>query len=44
MPWVSIPFKSERKEIAKNLNVTGIPALIIMNKVHNTVVDMDGRK
>ena len=43
MPWLSFPFKSEKKEVfAKDFSIKGIPALLIFDK-DGKLVDYDGR-
>jgi thioredoxin-related protein len=43
MSWVALPFSFDRKELAQKLGVTGIPTLVIMNKLHGCAVNMNGR-
>ena len=43
MAWLAIPFGFDRKELAQKVGVTGIPALVIMNKLHGCGVNMNGR-
>ena len=43
MPWLSFPFKSEKKEVfAKDFSIKGIPALLIFDK-DGKLIDYDGR-
>ena len=43
MAWLALPFGFDRKELAQKVGVTGIPALVIMNKLHGCGVNMNGR-
>ena len=43
MPWLSFPFKSEKKEVfAEDFSIKGIPALLIFDK-DGKLIDYDGR-
>ena len=43
MSWVALDFGYDRKELAQKVGVTGIPALVIMNKLHGNAVNLNGR-
>ena len=42
MPFLAYPWKEDRRKVADNMGISGIPALLVLNK-DGSVASKDGR-